>query len=163
MRTSAPAALASSRLPLLPGTRMRSPKHVKMTPGSCATAMPSSRRPMGMTHTGHPGPCTSSTLLGKRSSMPYLKMVWVCPPHTSMIFQCLSPDSAAMRAPRARARSASRNSSANFMPDAHCSRGSWHQPTPPPSPAIRGSAGPHRYMRAPSPRGCAASRQPRSH
>ncbi len=77
MRTSAPAALASSRLPSLPGTRIRSPKHVKMMSLSRASAMPSSKRPIGMTHTGHPGPCTSSTLAGSRSSMPYLKMVWV--------------------------------------------------------------------------------------
>ena len=156
MRTSAPAALASSRLPSLPGTRIRSPKHVKITPGSCATAMPSSRRPIGITHTGHPGPCTSSTLLGSRSSMPYLKIVCVCPPHTSMIFQCLSPASAAMRAPRARARSASRNSSANFMPVSRCRPGNWRRRAPPPSPATRGSAGPRRCMPGPSPRGCAS-------
>ena len=55
-RTSAPSALALSRLPRLPGTRIMSPNEVKMTPGSLATAMASSTRPIGMTHTGQPGP-----------------------------------------------------------------------------------------------------------
>ena len=72
MRMSAPCALASSRLPCEPGTRIMSPKQVKITPGSWASAMPSSTRPMGITHTGQPGPWTSSTLAGSRSSMPYL-------------------------------------------------------------------------------------------
>ena len=72
MRMSAPSALASSRLPSDPGTRIMSPKQVKITSGLRAMAMPSSRRPIGMTHTGQPGPCTSSTLAGRRSSMPYL-------------------------------------------------------------------------------------------
>ncbi len=68
---SAPFALASSRLPRLPGTRIMSPKEVKMTPGSSETAMASSTRPIGITHTGHPGPCTSSTLAGRTCSMPW--------------------------------------------------------------------------------------------
>ena len=49
-----------------------SPKQVKITPGSRASAIPSSTRPIGITHTGQPGPCTSSTLAGSRSSIPYL-------------------------------------------------------------------------------------------
>ena len=72
MRMSAPSALASSRLPSEPGTRIMSPKQVKITPGSRAMAMPSSTRPIGITHTGQPGPCTSSTLAGSRSSTPNL-------------------------------------------------------------------------------------------
>ena len=72
MRMSAPAALASSRLPFDPGTRIMSPKHVKITPSRWAIAIPSSTRPIGITHTGQPGPCTSSTLAGSRSSTPYL-------------------------------------------------------------------------------------------
>ena len=72
MRTSAPCALASSSVPREPGTRIMSPKQVKITPGSWARAMPSSTRPMGMTHTGQPGPWTSSTFAGSRSSTPYL-------------------------------------------------------------------------------------------
>ncbi len=72
MRTSAPSALASSSVPCDPGTRSMSPKHVKITSGSCAIAMPSSTRPIGMTHTGQPGPWTSSTFAGRRSSTPYL-------------------------------------------------------------------------------------------
>jgi hypothetical protein len=72
MRTSAPSALASSSVPAAPGTRIMSPKQVKMTPGRRATAMPSSTRPIGITQTGQPGPCTSSTFAGSRSSIPYL-------------------------------------------------------------------------------------------
>ena len=69
---SAPAAFASSRLPCEPGTRIMSPKQVKITPGWWARAMPSSTRPIGITHTGQPGPWTSSTFAGSRSSTPYL-------------------------------------------------------------------------------------------
>ena len=39
---------------------------------SCAIAMPSSTRPIGITQTGQPGPWTSSTFAGSRSSTPYL-------------------------------------------------------------------------------------------
>ena len=49
-----------------------SPKQVKITSGSCAIAIPSSTRPIGITHTGQPGPWTSSTFAGSRSSTPYL-------------------------------------------------------------------------------------------
>ena len=70
-RTSAPRAFASSRFPWPPGTRIMSPKDVKMTPGVSATAMASSTRPIGITHTGHPGPCTSSTVDGSTCSMPW--------------------------------------------------------------------------------------------
>jgi hypothetical protein len=52
--------------------RIMSPKHVKITFGSCAMAMPSSTRPIGITQTGQPGPCTSSTFSGSRSSIPNL-------------------------------------------------------------------------------------------
>ena len=69
-RTSAPSALALSRLPCLPGTRIMSPNEVKMTPGCLATQMASSTRPMGITQTGQPGPCTSSTEGGSTCSMP---------------------------------------------------------------------------------------------
>ena len=69
---SAPSAFASSRLPADPGTRIMSPKQVKITPGSRAIAMPSSTRPIGITQTGQPGPWTSSTFSGRRSSTPYL-------------------------------------------------------------------------------------------
>ena len=72
MRTSAPAALASCSEPWEPGIRSMSPKQVKITPGWWAMAIPSSTRPIGMTHTGQPGPWTSSTLAGSRSSTPYL-------------------------------------------------------------------------------------------
>ena len=72
MRTSAPSAFASVSVPCEPGTRIMSPKHVKITPGSWAIAIASSTRPIGMTQTGQPGPWTSSTLAGSRSSTPYL-------------------------------------------------------------------------------------------
>src|SRR5689334_4388262 len=55
MRTSAPDALASSRLVFEPGTRIMSPKVVKMTSGCKAIEIESSTRPSGITHTGHPG------------------------------------------------------------------------------------------------------------
>ena len=71
MRTSAPAAFASSSVPFEPGTRIMSPKHVKIT-SSWASAIPSSTRPIGITQTGQPGPWTSSTFAGSRSSTPYL-------------------------------------------------------------------------------------------
>ena len=54
------------------GTRIMSPKQVKITPGSWASAMPSSTRPIGITHTGQPGPWTSSTFSGSRSSIAVL-------------------------------------------------------------------------------------------
>jgi hypothetical protein len=72
IRMSAPCAFASSSVPSEPGTRSMSPKQAKVTPGSCAIAIPSSTRPIGITHTGQPGPCTSSTFAGSRSSIPYL-------------------------------------------------------------------------------------------
>ena len=49
-----------------------SPKQVKITPGSRAMAMPSSTRPIGITQTGQPGPCTSSTLAGQQVVDPVL-------------------------------------------------------------------------------------------
>ena len=58
IRMSVPAALASKNDPLLPGTRIMSPNEVMMVSGSAASAMASSTRPIGITHTGQPGPCT---------------------------------------------------------------------------------------------------------
>ena len=62
-----------------------SPKVVKITPVVSARATQSSTRPIGRTHTGQPGPCTSSTTPGNICSMPYPKIAWVWPPHTSRI------------------------------------------------------------------------------
>ena len=56
MRISAPSALACIRLFRVPGTRIASPKVVKITPGCSASATHSSTRLMGKTQTGHPGP-----------------------------------------------------------------------------------------------------------
>ena len=72
IRTSAPCALASSSVCSEPGTRSMSPKQVKMRPSVRASAIPSSTRPIGITQTGQPGPCTSSTLAGSRSPRLYL-------------------------------------------------------------------------------------------
>ena len=69
---SAPSAFASCSEPCEPGIRIMSPKQVKITSGWCAIAIPSSTRPIGITQTGQPGPWTSSTFAGSRSSMPYL-------------------------------------------------------------------------------------------
>ena len=55
-----------------PGTRIMSPKQVKITPGSCAIAIPSSTRPIGITHTGQPGPWTSSTFVRQQVVDPVL-------------------------------------------------------------------------------------------
>ena len=68
-----------------PGTRMASPKVVKITPGVSASATQSSTRPMGNTHTGQPGPCTSSIASGSMVSIPNLKIACVWPPQTSMM------------------------------------------------------------------------------
>ena len=72
MRMSAPRALASVKVPFEPGTRIMSPKQVKITSSSCASAIPSSIRPIGITQTGQPGPWTSSTSSGRMSSIAYL-------------------------------------------------------------------------------------------
>ena len=66
LRMSVPAALASKKEPLLPGTRIMSPNDVMITSGSDARAMASSTSPIGITHaTGRPGPCTSVTDSGR--------------------------------------------------------------------------------------------------
>ena len=72
MRMSAPSAFASVSVFSEPGTRIMSPKQAKMMSFSVAIAMPSSTRPIGITQTGQPGPWTSSTFSGSRSSIPYL-------------------------------------------------------------------------------------------
>ena len=59
MRMSVPCALASKNEPWLPGTRIMSPNEVMMVSGWAASAIASSTRPIGMTQTGQPGPCTS--------------------------------------------------------------------------------------------------------
>ena len=56
MRISAPRALYSRGLPLVPGTRIMSPNPAKITSGCSVMNNPSSMRPMGSTHTGQPGP-----------------------------------------------------------------------------------------------------------
>ena len=65
IRMSVPRALASKNDPLLPGTRIMSPNEVMITSGSPARAIASSTRPIGITHTGQPGPCTSVICSGR--------------------------------------------------------------------------------------------------
>ncbi len=60
MRMSAPRALACKSEPRAPGTRIASPKVVKITSGRSAMAMHSSTRPIGRTQTGQPGPWMNS-------------------------------------------------------------------------------------------------------
>ena len=65
IRMSVPCALASKNDPVLPGTRIMSPNEVMMVSGCAASAIASSTRPIGMTQTGQPGPCTSVTCSGR--------------------------------------------------------------------------------------------------
>ena len=85
MRTSAPRALDSSGLPVDPGTRIMSPKAVKIRSSRSAMARPTSIRPIGSTQTGQPGPWMSSMLSGRSWASPNRKIVCVCPPQTSMM------------------------------------------------------------------------------
>src|SRR5438270_2982948 len=85
MRTSAPSALPSNRLFAEPGTRSISPNEQKITSGRLEIATALSMSSIGVTQTGHPGPCTSVISLGSRSSRPLFTMVWVWPPQISMI------------------------------------------------------------------------------
>jgi hypothetical protein len=60
-----PSALESKKFPPDPGTRIMSPNDVMSTPGCRAMWIASSMRPIGITHTGQPGPCTSVMLSGR--------------------------------------------------------------------------------------------------
>ena len=70
-----------------PGTRIISPKDVKMTPGWPAIAIALSIVSSGVTQTGHPGPWTRVISGGSRSPESDLTIVCVCPPQISMIVQ----------------------------------------------------------------------------
>ena len=59
-RTSPPAARAMNRSSDEPGTRSMSPNEQTIASGRFAIAMASSINATGVTHTGQPGPCTSS-------------------------------------------------------------------------------------------------------
>ena len=59
-----------------------------MASGRFAIAMASSINASGVTQTGQPGPCTSSTCGGSSWSIPWRISVWVWPPHTSIRVQC---------------------------------------------------------------------------
>ncbi len=61
-----------------------SPKEQKITSGRRAMAWALSIISSEVTQTGQPGPWTSSTSPASRWSMPYLTMVWVWPPQTSI-------------------------------------------------------------------------------
>ncbi len=58
-----------------------------MTSGRAAMSRAWSIISRGVTQTGQPGPWISVICPGRSRSMPYLTMVWVCPPHTSMMVQ----------------------------------------------------------------------------
>ena len=59
----------------------------KITPSRAAMACALSIVSSGVTHTGHPGPCTSSIPSGRSRSMPCFTIEWVWPPQTSIITQ----------------------------------------------------------------------------
>jgi hypothetical protein len=82
---SAPAALASRKEPRRPGTRIMSPKQVRMTPSRCAIAMPSSH-PAHRDH-AHRAARAVHELDGLGQVVLHAVAVdgVVCPPHTSMI------------------------------------------------------------------------------
>jgi hypothetical protein len=65
IRMSAPAALESKNDPRPPGTRIMSPNEVMMTSSCSAMWIVSSTRPIGITQTGQPGPCTRVTFSGR--------------------------------------------------------------------------------------------------
>ena len=78
---------------------------MKITPGRAAMAWALSICSSGVTHTGQPGPCTSSISSGSRRSTPCLTIECVCPPHTSMsvhgrvVTRAISPRILARHAP----------------------------------------------------------------
>ncbi len=65
IRMSVPEAFASKKDPCEPGTRIMSPNEVMITSGRAARCMASSTRPIGITHTGQPGPCTRVIASGR--------------------------------------------------------------------------------------------------
>jgi hypothetical protein len=83
-RTSPPRARTPRRSLAEPGTRNMSPYEQKITSRREAIAIARSIASMGVTHTGHPGPCSSVTPAGRRSSTPKRAIAWVWPPHTSI-------------------------------------------------------------------------------
>ena len=61
-----------------------SPNEQTIASGRAAMSIARSIIATGVTQTGHPGPCTSSTSGGSTWSMPWRISVWVWPPQTSM-------------------------------------------------------------------------------
>ena len=113
-RISAPRDFRINRSSFEPGTRSMSPNEQKITSGRCAMACALSIISSDVTQTGQPGPCTSSILSGNKRSIPYLTMVCVCPPQTSINTHGL----VAMRRSSSTifvASASSRYSSRNFM------------------------------------------------
>jgi len=113
MRTSPPRDFTSSRSDPLPGTRSMSPKLQKITSGREAMATALSTSSTGVTHTGQPGPWMRRISGGSSSSMPKRTMLWVWPPHTSMMAQG-RVTRARMASIQGRAAAASRYSSTNL-------------------------------------------------
>jgi len=115
IRTSPPRARTLNRSARLPGTRNMSPKEQKMTSWRPAISRARSIISSGVTHTGHPGPCTNSTASPSSWSIPLRMIECVWPPHTSMIVQ-VRPARLLMCSTSTRAAAGSRNSSRYFMP-----------------------------------------------
>ncbi len=133
-----------------------SPKHVKITLGSCAIAMPSSTRPIGSTHTGQPGPCTSSTAVGEHAVDPVaVDRVGVAAAHLHQLVRAPGLDQREDLAASARPSSASRNSSTNFIRSRSASARAA------PARSRRPSPGAARAWRAPRARRSATARSRR--
>ena len=101
-----------------------SPNEQKMTSGREAMAWARSIISSAVTQTGQPGPWTSSSSGGRIPSIPYLTMVCVWPPQTSMIVQG-RVTVRAIAVGQLRAASPSRYSSRYFMMVASFSSSSW--------------------------------------
>ena len=112
--TSAPSALAESKLPPEPGTLNISPKEHRIVRGSRAKVMAASIMATGVTQTGQPGPWIRRIVSGSKLSNPYLMMLWVCPPQISIKVQGLR-DCLARASAHLRTAIGSRNSSTYFM------------------------------------------------
>ena len=84
MRMSRPAAFSALSEEVEPGTRVMSPKVVRMTLSMRDSAMTVSMSLFAVTQTGQPGPLMSSTPSGRMLRMPLRASATVCVPHTSI-------------------------------------------------------------------------------
>ncbi len=84
MRTSAPSPFCRARVDPEPGTFIRSPNVVTITPGSRDKATNASISLCAVTQTGHPGPDSRVRVCGSIPRIPWRNMAMVWVPHTSM-------------------------------------------------------------------------------